>query len=111
MYIDHGIDTGEIIHQIRANMYFNDNIHQIGNRLIRDSFTECIKLIKFYNKLKKIEAISFDKSKERVYRKKDFTEESLISAYQNLSNGLINKYLKNKEYLDAQYPIITNPLI
>ena len=38
MHIDEGVDTGEIIHQIRANIFHDDNIHQIGNRLIRIHF-------------------------------------------------------------------------
>ena len=51
MHIDDGIDTGEIIHQIRARKYFNDNIHQIGNRLIKDSFIECVKIIRSFENL------------------------------------------------------------
>ena len=38
MYLDKGIDTGEIIHQFRSNVYQKDNIHQIGNRMIVDMF-------------------------------------------------------------------------
>lgn len=110
MHINSGIDTGEIIHQIRANINFNDNIHQIGNRLIRDSFSECILLIKYFDKLKKLEPLLSDKSTERYYRKKDFTEESLKIAYRNISNGLINKYLDDKNNLDLQFPIITNSI-
>ena len=35
MYIDAGIDTGEIIHQIRADIVIGDSPHSIGNRLIK----------------------------------------------------------------------------
>ena len=37
MKIDGGIDTGPILHQIRAEMFKNDTIHDIGNRLIKKS--------------------------------------------------------------------------
>ena len=35
MFIDSGIDTGKIIHQIRADIKKNDDPHLIGNRLIK----------------------------------------------------------------------------
>ena len=35
MYLDEGIDTGEIIHQGRPKIFPYDNPHQIGNRLIK----------------------------------------------------------------------------
>ena len=111
MYIDEGIDTGEIIHQIRAEINFNDNIHQIGNRLIRNSISECKKLIKSFKKLKRVPPLSFDKHNERYYRKKDFTEDALKIAYNNLYNRSVDKYLENKALLDLQFPIIENPTI
>jgi len=111
MHIDHGVDTGEIVHQIRANISFNDNIHQVGNRLIRDSFTECVKLIRCFEKIKTVPQIQIKKTQERYYRKKDFTENSLKAAYLNLSKGSVEKYLKRKTSIDNKFPIIKNPII
>ncbi|WP_108814267.1 formyltransferase family protein [Loktanella sp. Alg231-35] len=34
MHIDEGIDTGKIIHQIRADYCVGDSVHSVGNRLI-----------------------------------------------------------------------------
>ena len=45
MYLDAGIDTGEIIHQIRARVFPGDTPHQIGNRLIGDVATVYAELI------------------------------------------------------------------
>lgn len=111
MHIDHGVDTGEIIHQIRADIHSNDTIHQIGNRLIKDSFEECVKLIKTFDKIHPISQISINKDQERYYRNKDFTENSLVSAYANMSNKLVEHYLENKESIDEQFPIIKNPIV
>lgn len=108
MYIDQGIDTGEIIHQIRADIEYNDNIHQIGNRLIKKSFEECVKIIKNFKYFKRMTSLNFDKNEERYYRKKDFTEDAMTIAYENLKDGLVENYLINKEDLDKKYPIITN---
>jgi len=111
MYIDRGVDTGEVAHQIRAKIHYNDNIHQIGNRLIRDSCAECVKLIKSSRELIKMSPVPFDKKKEHYYRKKDFTEKSLELAYENLAEGLVSNYLQQKAHLDDQFPIIENPAI
>ena len=111
MHIDKGVDTGEIIHQIRGKIYINDNIHQIGNRLIKDSIAECAKIIVSFDQLEKMNNFKINSNEERYYKKKDFTEESLEIAYKNLSEGAILKYLQNKIELEKQYPIIENPKI
>jgi phosphoribosylglycinamide formyltransferase 1 len=111
MFIDAGIDTGEIIHQIRAEIQYNDNIHQIGNRLIKLSFEECIKIITHFDSLKKLAPLPFDKKDERYYRNRDFNEESLKLAYQNISENLIESYLSEKEERMINKPILKNPAL
>ena len=102
MHIDEGIDTGAIIHQIRAKIEITDSIHSIGNRLIQDSTYECIKIIKSFHKLKKQEK---NKSKGKLYRNIDFNEECVREAYKNLDKK-INNYINKKSLLDKQFPII-----
>ena len=38
MYLDEGIDTGEIIHQIRPLINITDSFHQLSNRFLIHSF-------------------------------------------------------------------------
>ena len=102
MHIDSGIDTGDIIHQIRAKIKKNDSIHSIGNRLIKDSASECVKIIKNFNMLKKHKKNS---SEGRLYRNKDFNEECIKEAYYNLDQKIEN-YLSQKVTLDQKFPII-----
>ena len=102
MHIDRGIDTGDIIHQIRARIKKNDSIHSIGNRLIHDSTTECVKLIKHFDKLKRYKKNNL---KGRLYNNKDFSEESIKKAYFNLDQKIAN-YLDQKSILDEKFPII-----
>lgn len=111
MHIDKGVDTGEIIHQIRGEICFDDNIHQIGNRLIKDSIVECVKLIQSFNQLEKMNQLEINQNEKRYYKKKDFTEESLEIAYKNISEGSLLKYLRNKTKFEKEYPIIKNPKI
>ena len=75
MHIDEGIDTGEVIHQIRANIFPEDNTHTIGNRLILDSFKTCVKLIL---NLEYIHNSNSNDDKfviKKLYKQKDFNEE------------------------------------
>ena len=111
MHIDDGIDTGEIIHQIRARKYFNDNIHQIGNRLIKDSFIECVKIIRSFENLDHMAQLEIDPAEVRYYKKKDFTEISLKKAYENMAGGIVSKYIQNKSKFENKYRIIKNPKI
>ena len=71
MLIDKGIDTGRIIHQLRSDFKF-DNIHDIGNNLIKKSIDQLIKLIKIFNLsfLNTEDSINYNKSVMRYYGKK-----------------------------------------
>lgn len=111
MHIDKGIDTGKIIHQIRADIFLHDNIHQIGNRLILKSFVECVKLVRNFDRLDRDDEMHFADFQEKIYKKKDFTVESLMLAYDNLLSGCISSYLRDKESFDRKFPIYSNPLI
>jgi phosphoribosylglycinamide formyltransferase-1 len=108
MYIDEGVDTGEVIHQIRPLIIPGDNIHQIGNRLIRDMAICCALLIKKFNQLEKPKELLFDEKLVRYYRNKDFSEESVAKMYENFKEGLVSEYLKNKSFSDAEAPILYN---
>ena len=73
--IDHGVDTGPIIHQIRARIYKNDNIHQIGNRLIKDLPKKLFKIIKNFESLECIKKKKY--KNEKFYKGSDFDDESI----------------------------------
>ena len=111
MHIDFGVDTGEIIHQIRADIAYADNIHQIGNRLIKKSCIECIKIIRNFKDLDKMPTPTLHHYDVRYYKKKDFTEEALNTAYININDGLIENYLLQKHELDTRYPLVVNPAL
>ena len=111
MYIDEGIDTGEIIHQIRPTISLGDNIHHIGNRLIKEMAIVCEKLIINFNQLKIIHSLSFNLQNEKYYRKKDFTEDTVKQMYLNFQNNMINEYLNNKLERDKKVPMIQNPIL
>jgi phosphoribosylglycinamide formyltransferase-1 len=111
MHIDEGIDTGKIIHQMRPTIVFGDTIHQIGNRLIKEMAEVCEKIIIHFDNLEEQKPLHFDQTKEKVYRNKDFTEETVAIMYQKFADGIIENYLNNKTDLDALYPLFHNPIL
>lgn len=111
MYIDSGIDTGEIFHQIRARINYNDDVHKIGNRLIYD-FTKLLPvIIENFENLQHISQINISKKTEKYYKKNDFSEEALKKMYDNFSKGMIDLYLNNIDKLKNKVEIIENPIL
>ena len=107
MLIDEGIDTGKILQQFRANIYKNDNPHDIGNRLIYNIPAYLEKIILKYNYNKNYKKIKIIPQKERYYTTKDFTKEVCEQLYLNFKNKLVKNYLKNKGKEIRKFPIIT----
>ena len=103
--IDGGIDTGPIIHQIRPKVYLKDNVHTIGNRVIKDLKKDLVKILLNFENLK-----SFKKknNKSKYFKSIDFTEKSLNQLHQNYKDKIIFSFLKRKKLLLNKYPIIIN---
>lgn len=110
MYMDAGIDTGAIIHQMQANIYYGDNIHQIGNRLIRDMAKTCSEIIKSFDHLEPV-ADTPTTEDGKYYRNKDFTEDAVARMYQNFSNGLIEAYLADLSSGKRHVKLVINPAL
>lgn len=96
MYIDSGIDTGSIIHQIRADIMLGDSPHSIGNRLIKKMTEEYCKIIDKFDNLHTERQIF---SKGKIYYLKDFNSNTCKKLYSNIQNGLIENYLEKKKIL------------
>ena len=95
MYLDLGIDTGKIIHQIKPDIKFTDNIHDIGNKLILKMFKYYKKIILNFKKIKLKKDIFAKKT--RYYMRRDFNEKSIKILNKNLKDGLITDYLIKKK--------------
>jgi methionyl-tRNA formyltransferase len=109
MYIDSGVDTGEVIHQLRADIHYGDMPVQVGNRLIVDIAKEYCHLIKSFNQIERMPQSVFNSDIEaKYYKKADYTEESVSLLYQRFSDGLVDTYLKTKNERHLASPIIKN---
>ncbi len=104
MEISKKIDSGRIAHQTRPNFNIRDNIHTIGNKIIRKTARDLCKIIV----KKKIKFFRLKtKFKARIYKRKDFNIFTLKKAIYNLENNIIKNYVtKNKFLLEKKYPII-----
>ena len=96
MYIDAGIDTGKIIHQIRADVYLGDSPHTIGNRLIRKMTSTYAEIVCNFRNL---ESEKQPVSEGKLYYERDFTAESCKKLYLNFSKSMIQNYLNSSKHL------------
>lgn len=110
MYIDKGIDTGQIIHQIRAPYMYGDTPSTVGNRLINLMTSTYRDIIFSVDKLSVSDIPSFN-SLRKFCRKKDFTEEAVGRVYKNFCSGMIEEYLDNKDARDSLFPLVQNRML
>lgn len=108
MHIDEGVDTGKIIHQIRAEVCRGDTPHQIGNRLIAHTASVIRKLMVHFEELEEMEQLPALEN-EKYYKNGDFTEEAVVQLYKNFSDGLVEKYLGMAE--EKKVRLIEQPLL
>ena len=110
MYIDAGVDTGEVIHQIRARISPGDTPHQIGNRLIADMARVYAALIADFDRLPRMPQPAIPET-VRVYRRRDFSEDSTRTLYRNFAEGLVDRYLASRRQREEAAPLVENPLL
>ncbi|MEQ1524058.1 MAG: hypothetical protein ABL936_22600 [Aestuariivirga sp.] len=106
--MENGIDTGQIIHQLRARVYFGDTPHTIGNRLIQDValvYGAVITNLKFLPAMPPLP----EPQECHVYKQMDFSVDSLHELRQRFHDGLVTTYLGEREKRCAAVPIIENP--
>lgn len=104
MHMDQGVDTGEVIHQLRANIHPGDDVHTICNRLIMDMTQTSVELIKKFDRMEKMPQIN---ARGRYYRSDDFNSDACQELYRKLGTGSIDRYLMRPK--SSLSPIISNP--
>lgn len=108
MHIDAGIDTGEIIHQIRPRIEWGDTPSSIGNRLIVDMAEVYSRLIVKSESLLKMPQPA-KSSNDKIYRQRDYSEDSVRKLYDLFKNGIVENYLDRREERCRKVPIVSNP--
>ena len=93
---------------ILANALFeiNDNIHTIGNKIIKKTFEDLCKILVTKKKIKFFKLRTLYKTK--IYKRKDFNRKNLRLAMKNIKNRLVLEYIsKYKNAMERKYPIIS----
>lgn len=106
MHMDAGIDTGAIIHQLRARVEAGDTPHSIGNRLILDAAKTAASLV-----LRKAQWITLPQPEQigTLVKRMDFTRARCEALYQRFESGLVERYLSNQLSEDQRFPLLTQP--
>lgn len=110
MYMDSGVDTGEVIHQIRARICIGDSPHQIGNRLICDVALVYCEIIRNFESLVRMNQLPIPEQ-SHYYRRADFSEQSVELLRQNFLSGMVENYLQQQQALCDAVPIIENDAV
>jgi len=110
MHIDAGVDTGEVIHQIRARVFPGDSPHQVGNRLIADMVSAYADIVRNFDRLERLPQIPVPEG-VRVYRRRDFSAAATAKIYRNFAEGMVDSYLADRVCRDAAVPILTQPVL
>ena len=100
MFIDAGIDTGQIIHQVRADIVLGDSPHSIGTRLISKMTNVYCDIVANFQSLG---LESQPKSEGKIYYNKDFNESACEKLYKNFSNDMIKEYLQQLDITNLSY--------
>lgn len=109
MYLDDGVDTGEIIHQIRPLILDGDSFFQLSFRFLVKAFKIYLEIAENLDALETDIHLDIGKLPEReflVYKRKDFTLDSLRRLYQNLESGMISRYVHQADARCKSAPII-----
>ncbi|MEO7574489.1 MAG: formyltransferase family protein [Ilumatobacteraceae bacterium] len=107
MHIDSGVDTGEVVHQIRARIFPDDTPHTIGNRLIEDVTGTAGSVIRKLSEMRSVaqSSINHNLREEKVFRRRDFSGAAVRKLRANFANGLLEEYCSNKNQRDQAVPI------
>lgn len=110
MHIEAGIDTGVVIHQIRARIFPGDTPHQIGNRLISDAAAVYVELVRRFDEIEPQPQIA-PPPDAKFYRRSDFTTEAVSELYRRFDDGLIDRYLAHSQKAGRRARLVVQPFL
>jgi methionyl-tRNA formyltransferase len=104
------VDSGGILFQLRPEIELTDNIHTIGNKVIKLVGLKIGSIINAYhNNL--ILPVTQNETIGSVFYNRDFNEKILEVIYSNFENGMVGSYLTNKHNRLLNRPIINYDFI
>jgi folate-dependent phosphoribosylglycinamide formyltransferase PurN len=93
LHIDPGVDTGDILCHVRPSIAPGDNVHTVGNKVIRESANVFVEILERVSRGEELPRVKqWECPDERVYRVADFNLEALQQYKRNLAGGMIERY-------------------
>jgi len=87
------VDAGEIIDRVKPDLKIGDNYYDINMKAIKSGIDSIPSIVENHlNNNKKL--IVQDLSISKLYRKSDFSEETLVQALENVGEGLSKEQIK-----------------
>ena len=107
-YLDAGIDTGEMICHVRPDAASGDGPHDLGNKTIQAAVSVLPDVVSAHL-AGKLQPQPQRKDIGKLYLRKHFTADSVRTLYENLSSGMIETYLQNREERDSVIDLLAPP--
>jgi methionyl-tRNA formyltransferase len=96
MFLDKGIDTGNIISVVRPEIKDMDDVHSLGCRTIQAAGRELVQIIPEIYRGKIQGTPQADIPGSRFMRRADFDEKALATYLDNLKNGIVQRHLEKR---------------
>jgi hypothetical protein len=110
MWLDAGVDTGDIIHQIRARVKSWDIPHQTGKLLIADTIHTYREIITKFDAFDHMKQPGVPED-EHYYTTSNYSTETTKQLYENFDDGLVDDYLAEQDERTAEMSLVKNPVV
>jgi len=101
-HVNAGIDSGDIISQTKPLLEKDDDLNAIFLKVIAEGIELAVKAIDEISTRGRIESHQQPHSTGRLYQMKDFDAAAARACLKNLEDGIIGKYLSEREARDSQ---------
>lgn len=103
-FLDAGVDSGPIVAHVRPEMHDDDGPHEIGNQTIvaaADALASAAMAL-LTGGVRSVE----QRGEGRLYRRADFSADAVRRLYDNVADGMIAEYLRQRAARDAALSLV-----
>jgi len=104
-FLDAGVDTGPIIAHVRPDIRHGDGPHDIGNKTIVAAAAALADAALAHVQAP-LDGVP-QQGDGRLYRRADFSAAAVERLYQNFEDGMIDRYLAERDARDARLSLVT----
>ncbi len=109
---DEGVDTGKIICHVVPEIALEDSPYDIGMKVIDYAGRVLGRAVTWYMTSGQAidqKEVASDRGVRRYYRRRDVTEEAVLTLWRNFHSGMLKEFLDNRERLLSELELIRLP--